>query len=59
MNLSHANSDVIRETIEDTVGYICKEAMDSGDPISGETVWAVIECLAIAKQAELQGKLVA
>ena len=59
MNLSHENSDMIRETIEDTVEYICREGMNSGDPISGETVWTVIECLAVAKQAELQGKLVA
>lgn len=55
MNLSHENSDLIRETIEDTVQYICTEAMRSNDPISGETAWAVVECLAIAKQAELQG----
>ena len=55
MNLSHENSDMIRETIEDSVEYICKEAMQSGDPISGECVWAVIECLALTKQAEFQG----
>ena len=55
MNLSHENSDLIRETLEDTVEYLCTEAMNSGDPISGETAWAVVECLAIAKQAELQG----
>ena len=55
MNLSRENADMIRESIEDTVGYICTEAMNSGDPISGETVWTVIECLAVAKQAEFKG----
>ena len=59
MNLSHANSDIIRESIEDTVEYICREAMQSGDPISGETVWTVIECLAVAKQAEMRGEVTA
>jgi len=55
VELSHENSKLIRETIEDAVEYICTEAMNSGEPISGETVWTVIECLSIAKQAEFQG----
>ena len=55
MNLSHENSTLIRETIEDAIEYVCTEAMNSGDPISGETVWTVIECLAVAKQAEFKG----
>ena len=44
----------ITEVIEDTVEYACDQNM-----LSGELVWAVVECLAIAKQAELKGELAA
>ena len=59
MKLSQENAEMIRESVEDTVGYICTEAMNSGDPISGEAVWTIIECLAIAKQAEMRGEVTA
>ena len=42
--------DEIKETIEDVVQYLC-----DSNTISGEFVWSVIECLAIAKQAQLKG----
>ena len=44
----------ITEVIEDTVEYSCDQNM-----LSGELVWAIVECLAIAKQAELKGELAA
>ena len=44
----------INEVIEDTVEYACDQNM-----LSGELVWAIVECLAIAKQAELKGELAA
>ena len=51
-------SDTIRETIEDTVQYLCQEMFESGTPMSGETVWTVIQCLAEAKVAQFQGECV-
>lgn len=43
----------ITEVVEDTIEYACDQHM-----LSGELVWAVVECLAIAKQAELKGQVI-
>lgn len=40
----------IKELIEDTVEHACDEHM-----LSGELVWTVVQCLATAKIAQLQG----
>ena len=40
------------EAIEDTVSYICDEHM-----ISGELAWIIVESLAEAKVAQLQGEV--
>ena len=50
MTLTKEQLDLITETLEDTVEYICGEEM-----LAGETVYKVMECLAVAKQAEFQG----
>ena len=41
------------ELFEDSIQYFCDDHM-----ISGELAWIVLECLAKAKQKELQGELV-
>lgn len=43
----------LTEVIEDTISYACDLHQ-----LSGEKVWAIMECLAVAKQAELKGELV-
>ena len=52
------NQEVV-ETVEDTVEYLCREINNNseyfGTMISGETIWQMVECLAIAKQAEMAG----
>jgi hypothetical protein len=40
----------ITQLLEDTVEHLC-----DANTLSGEFVWGVIECLAIAKQAQLKG----
>ena len=45
----------VQELLEDTCEYICREEFNAGNPLSGETYWKIVECLAIAKQAEMQG----
>ena len=50
MQISREQLNELTEVIEDTVEYACDQWM-----ISGEKAWAIIECLAIAKQAELAG----
>ena len=45
----------INGLIEDAVAYACSSDVTQGTLISGETVWKIVECLAIAKQAEFQG----
>jgi hypothetical protein len=39
---------------EDMASYF----VDENFPISGETYWTCVECLAVAKLAELRGELV-
>ena len=52
MNISHAQLDELTGVIEDTVEYFCDQ-----EQVSGELVWTVLECRAVAKQAELKGEL--
>ena len=52
MEISRELLQELTEVIEDTVEYFCDQHAQSG-----EKTWAIIECLAIAKQAELQGEL--
>ncbi len=50
MNITREQHDELIEVLEDTVEYACDQWM-----ISGEAAWAIIECRAIARQAELAG----
>ena len=50
MKISREQLKELTEVIEDTVEYACDK-----EQISGEMAWKVIECLAVAKQAELSG----
>ena len=50
MEISREQLNELTEVVEDTVEYACDQWM-----ISGEKAWAVLECLAIAKQAEIAG----
>jgi len=54
MHISHEQLTELTEVIEDTVEYYCDKEL-----VSGELVWTVIECLAVAKQSELSGEVVA
>ena len=49
-NLSHEAATELRELIEDTVEYYCDQNM-----VSGELAYTVVECIAQAKQAQMQG----
>jgi hypothetical protein len=50
MTISREQLYELIAVLEDTVEYACDQWM-----ISGETAWAIIECRAIARQAELAG----
>ena len=50
MQISREQLQELTEVIEDMVEYACDK-----EPISGEMAWSVIECLAVAKQAEIAG----
>lgn len=52
MEISRKQSQEIQEVIEDTVQYFCDQHV-----VSGELAWILVECLATAKLAELQGEL--
>jgi len=49
-NLSREAATELRELIEDTVEYFCDQNM-----VSGELAYTVVECIAVAKQAQMQG----
>ena len=50
MKVSREQLQELTEVIEDTVEYACDQYT-----MSGEKAWAIIECLAVAKQAEIAG----
>ena len=50
MQISREQLQEFTEDIEDTVEYACDQYT-----MSGEKAWAIIECLAVAKQAEIAG----
>ena len=54
MKISHEQLQELTEIIEDTVEYFCDK-----EQASGELAWTVVECLATAKMAELNGELAA
>ena len=54
MQISRPQLKDLTEAIEDTIEYICDE-----NQLSGELAWTVLQCLATAKLAELQGELAA
>ena len=50
--LSKEQLNELGELICDSVQFICDQEM-----ISGELAWTVVECLATAKIAQLQGRI--
>ena len=52
MQISRPHLDELTELFEDTIEYFCDQ-----NQISGELAWTVLECPAVAKQAELKGEL--
>ena len=54
MEISREKAQELRELLEDTIEYFCDQQQ-----VSGEVAWTITECLAIAKQAELEGLLAA
>jgi len=53
MEISKEKHDKLFQLVEDTVEYFCDE-----EQVSGEIAWTILECIATAKIAELQGLLV-
>ena len=50
--IDHEVHKEIVEVIEDTIEYACDKHM-----LSGEVVWTIVECLAMAKIAQLKGEI--
>ena len=45
----------LSELIEDAVEYMCTQAAAEGTPVAGETLWKLVSCYGITKEAEFQG----
>ena len=54
LEISREKAQELRELLEDTIEYFC-----DNEQVSGELAWTITECLAVAKQAELKGLVVA
>ena len=54
MRISKDQLTELTEIIEDTIEYFCDK-----EQVSGQLAWTLIECLATAKLAELNGELAA
>ena len=52
MQISQEQLKELTELFEDTAEYYCDDKI-----ISGQKLWTVLECLATAKLAELNGEL--
>ena len=50
VTVSRETEQELRELLEDAIEYVCDNHV-----VSGQTAWAITECLAIAKQAQLSG----
>ena len=55
ITVTHELVNDVQEVLEDVVEYLVREEFNAGRLIAGESVWKIIECLAVAKQAEMQG----
>lgn len=54
MYITHETNQELIALHEDIAGYFTDEYF----PISGETYWTCVQCLAEAKLAELKGELI-
>ena len=52
MQINQDQLDEITELLEDTAEFYCDDKL-----VSGQKLWTVLECLATAKLAELNGEL--
>tara|TARA_B100000085_G_scaffold229376_1_gene215538 strand:+ start:556 stop:732 length:177 start_codon:yes stop_codon:yes gene_type:complete len=52
MDITKEQLNELTEVIEDTIEYACDK-----EQLSGELAWTVVNCLALAKLAELRGEL--
>jgi len=50
MQISQEQAQELQEIIEDTLEYYCDK-----ECVSGELAWTILECLATAKLAEMNG----
>ena len=53
VTVSYQAATELRETIEDTIEYWCRECQKNGELVAGETAWKMLECLAVAKQEQM------
>ena len=52
MQITREQLEELTEVIEDTIEYACDK-----EQLSGELAWTIVNCLALAKLAELRGEL--
>ena len=52
MEATRAQAREVRELLEDTIEYFCDENM-----VSGEVAWTMVECVAVAKLAQMEGRV--
>ena len=56
VTINKESAELITDTLEDTVSYLCEELYREGEPISGESVYKLISAFSEAKLAEFRGE---
>ena len=57
LNITREDLSDFNALLEDTVEYFCQQMAEEGRLVSGQTVYALMECFAVAKSAEFEGLL--
>ena len=57
VTITRETATELTEMIEDAVEYICREASQRGELISGETAWKIVTAYAMAKEAVFNGEI--
>ena len=57
ITISHEFVDELQMVVEDAIEYTIAQFVKDGELVSGESAWKVLECLAVAKQAQFRGEV--
>ena len=57
ITISREAATDLNMTLEDMVEYWCRECMENGELVSGQTAWKLVSAYAQAKEAQFAGEV--